>query len=185
MNRTRFLVLAVSVLSVLGVVAPASAGASPYCGITWGSLPKAQLTGDREVVVDVRAGRHACFDRLVVDLGGFDNAFATYDVRYVDTVHHDGSGFPVPVRGGAVLQVSIGAAAYDDTGAPTVALSREMVDVTGFTTFRQVASAGSFEGWTTLALGVRARTPMRAFVLTGAPYSDQGARLVIDVAHRW
>jgi hypothetical protein len=60
-----------------------------------------------------------------------------------------------------------------------------MVDVSGWRTFRQVASAGSFEGWTTLALGVRAQLPMRVFVLEGAPYSDQGPRLVIDVAHRW
>jgi len=185
MRTTRLLVLLVSILTALGVLSPAVAGASPSCAVTWGSLPKAQSHGDTEVVVDVRAGRHACYDRLVVDLGRSDDAFASYDVRYVDVVRQDGSGRPVPVRGGAALQVSVGAAAYDEHGAPTVALGPEMVDVRGFTTFRQVASAGSFEGWTTLALGVRARLPMRVFVLPGAPYSDQGPRLVVDVAHRW
>ena len=39
--------------------------------------------GDAEMVNDVRAGRHACFDRLVVDLGGQDTTFGSYDVRYV------------------------------------------------------------------------------------------------------
>ena len=33
-----------------------------------------------------------------------------------------------------------------------------------------------------LGLGVRARLPMRAFVLDGP---GDGTRLVIDVAHRW
>jgi len=66
-----------------------------------------------------------------------------------------------------------------------VPLGPEMVDVAGFDTFRQVASAGSFEGWTTLALGVRARLPFRVFLVRGAPYSDQALRLVVDVAHHW
>ena len=39
-------------------------------------------------------------------------------------------------------------------------------------TFRQVAWAGSFEGQTTLALGVRARLPFRVFTLAGTPQSD-------------
>jgi hypothetical protein len=56
------------------------------------------------------------------------------------------------------------------------------VNVTGFTTFRQIATGGSFEGQTTFGLGVRARLPFRAFVLAGP---GTGARLVIDVAHTW
>lgn len=52
----------------------------------------------------------------------------------------------------------------------------------GYRTFRQVAYAGSFEATTTVGLGVRARLPFRVFVLAGP---GTGARLVIDVAHRW
>ena len=52
----------------------------------------------------------------------------------------------------------------------------------GYSTFRQVAWAGSFEGQTTVGLGVRARLPFRVFALTGP---GTGSRLVIDVAHRW
>lgn len=187
MNRTRFLVLAVSALTALGVVAPAHAGAGPYCGITWGSHAESADAGDRERVYDVRAGRHACFDRLVVDVGGEDTTFGSYSVRYVPVVRQDGSGDAVPVRGGADLEIVVRAPAYDEQGRPTFlpADPREVVDVSGFRTFRQVAYAGSFEGATTLALGVRARLPFRVFTIAGTPNSDDTPRLVIDVAHRW
>ena len=148
-----------------------TATAAPYCGITWGSLAKtsAPLTGGR--VAGVRAGRHACFDRLVLDMTGRAPGF---DVRYVTTVRSDGSGFPVPVAGGARLAV---VAHKGATSVPT------MPSVAGFTTFREVKWAGAFEGYTTIALGVRARLPHRVFTLYDA--STNRSRLVVDVAHRW
>lgn len=193
MNRSRtrplstlLVVLAAVAAAVVGLVSPAAA-AAPYCGITWGSLPKADDAGDTEVLTDVRAGRHACYDRLVIDLAGQDQSFGSYDVRYVRKVREDGSGEVVPLRGGAALQVVVRAPAYDENGDPTYVPGNraELVDVAGFSTFRQVAWAGSFEGQTTLGLGVRSRLPFRVFSLAGAPYSDQGPRLVIDVAHHW
>jgi hypothetical protein len=42
--------------------------------------------------------------------------------------------------------------------------------------------AGSFEGYTTIGLGVRARLPFRVLVLDG-PVA--GSRIVVDVAHQW
>jgi hypothetical protein len=189
MNRPtpRLLVGIVAVLATLGVISPASAATSPSCGVTWGSLSKAGSASDTEMVNDVRAGRHACFDRLVVDVGGQDVSFGSYDVRYVPVVHEDGSGRAVPVRGAADLQIVLGAPAYDEHGNPTFLPGnrREVVDVAGYSTFRQVSWAGSFEGRTTLALGVRARLPFRVFALAGTPQSDHTPRLVIDVAHRW
>jgi len=44
--------------------------------------------------VDVRAGRHACFDRLVVDVAGI--VARAYDVRYVPEVAFDGSATSCP-----------------------------------------------------------------------------------------
>jgi hypothetical protein len=82
----------------------------------------------------------------------------------------------------------VGAPAYDiETGDPTYrpADPSEAVNVSGFRTFRQVAFAGSFEGQSTIGLGVRARLPFRVFTLAALPGSEQGPRLVIDVAHRW
>jgi hypothetical protein len=182
----RLLVLALTA-ALAAAVLPATAQAAPSCGLAWGSLAKAQSARDTDLVNDVRAGRHACFDRLVVDLGGQDATFGSYDVRYVPQVHADGSGAAVPVRGAADLRILLRAPAYDGRGNATYvpADRREVVDVTGYATFRQVAWAGSFEGSTTLALGVRARLPFRVFTLPGTPASDDGPKLVIDVAHRW
>jgi len=186
----RLALLAVTAAAA-AVVAPASAqAADPYCGITWGSLPKAAVAtspADAEMVNDVRAGRHDCFDRLVVDLGGQDTTFGSYGVRYVTQVYEDGRGDAVPVRGAADLEVVVRAPAYDQYGHATFAPAnpREVVDVTGYSTFRQVAWAGSFEGQTTMALGVRARLPFRVFTLPGTAQSDDTPRLVIDVAHAW
>ena len=158
------------------IAAPAASGAgtanaAPYCGITWGSLAKtsAPLTGGR--LYGLRAGRHACFDRLVLDMTG---AAPGFDVRYVDTVRSDGSGFPVPVAGGARLAVVAHKGATSVPTAPSVA---------GFATFREVKWAGSFEGYTTVALGVRARLPYRVFTLYD-PTTNR-SRLVVDVAHQW
>ncbi|MGY1805430.1 hypothetical protein ACI78T_19270 [Blastococcus sp. SYSU D00922] len=189
MTRKLLRLLAVTAaVATAAVVAPAPAQAAPYCGITWGSLPKASTSAsDTDVVNGVRAGRHACFDRLVVDLGGQDTTFGAYEVRYVPLVHEDGSGYPVPVRGAADLEIVLRAPAYDQYGEPTYepANPREVVDVSGWTTFRQVAWAGSYEGSTTMALGIRARLPFRVFVLPGTAQSDDGPRLVVDVAHAW
>ena len=96
----------------------------------------------------------------------------------------DGSGAPVPLAGGAFLQVVVHAPAYDANGNLTYdpANDARIVNVRGFRTFRQVANAGSFEGQTTFGLGVRARLPFRVFLLAGP---GAGSRVVIDVAHRW
>src|SRR5687767_9124327 len=114
MNRTPvrlFILTLTTALAALVLTVPAQAAS--FCGITWGSLAKAHSAGDAEMVNDVRSGRHACFDRLVIDVGGEDVSFDSYDVRYVPLVHEDGSGRAVPVRGAADLQIIVEAPAYD------------------------------------------------------------------------
>jgi hypothetical protein len=162
--------------------AVATAAATPYCGITWGSLTKSQEATAVAPLVNVRAGRHDCYDRLVLDMRA---AADGYRVEYVPEVYRDASGELVPLRGGAKLQIVAYAPAYDvETGESTYnpADGSELVNVDGFTTFRQVAFAGSFEGQSTIGLGVRARLPFRVFTLDGP---GTASRLVIDVAHRW
>jgi hypothetical protein len=188
MNRTPIRLAIVTVTTALAAaVLTVPAQAAPYCGITWGSLAKANDAADAEMLNNIRAGRHACFDRLVFDLGGQDVSFGSYDVRYVPHVHEDGSGRAVPVRGAADLRIILRAPAYDShyNATYTPADRREVVNVTGYDTFRQVAWAGTFEGHTTIALGVRARLPFRVFSLNGVPNSGNTPRLVVDVAHRW
>jgi hypothetical protein len=131
----------------------------------------------------VRAAEHPCFDRLVLDVAG--RAAGGYDVRYVPTVRREGSGRAVPLRGAADLQIVVRAPSYDpETGEPVYRPARptELVPTGGMRTFRQVADAGSFEGQTTIGLGVRARLPFRVTALQGP---GTGSRLVVDVAHSW
>lgn len=173
---------AVLLAAVLGFVVQGPASAAPYCGLTWGSLMKADGAMSGAPVTDVRTGQHYCFDRLVVDLGG--TPAPGYSVRYVPQVIQDGSGAVVPTRGGARLQVVVKAPAYDANGQSTYtpADKAELSNVSGYQTFRQVVWAGSFEGQTTIGLGVRARLPFRVFALDGP---GSGSRLVVDVAHYW
>ena len=186
MRLTRLAVLSATVLAVLGVMTPASAGASPYCGITWGSLPEvhAGVDGTREFVDDIRVGRHACFDRLVVDLGdaaGFD----TYSVSYPPNGVQDPTGAVIPLRGGADLEIEVWAKPFDSDNVFRYepADLAELVDVGGFATLRQVSWAGAAGDRTVIGIGTRARLPFRAFVLPGPAAGQQ--RLVVDVAHRW
>lgn len=163
-----------------GLVAPGPAAAAPYCGLVWGSLLKTDPAMSQAQVTNVRTGQHYCFDRLVIDLNG---PVAGYTVRYVPQVTQDGSGFPVPLRGQAFLQVTVNAPAYVNGNATyKPAEPNELSNVSGYQTFRQVAWAGSYEGYSSLGLGVRARLPFRVFTLDGPA---AGSRLVIDVAHFW
>jgi len=166
-----------------GVGVAAASSPQPYCGIRWGSLPETHLvyTYTSATVENLRAGRHACFDRLVVDLGPVRSGLPGpqgngYQVRYVRDI--------LSIRGGAMLAIVVNAPAHDDDFLPTFDPSDPLnaVNVTGFRTFRQVAFLGSFESQTEVVLGVRARLPFRTFVLAGP---NGGSRLVIDVAHRW
>lgn len=172
---------AMALILGLGLIVPSSATAAPFCGIHWGSLAKTSSSSTTAPIVDVRSGRHACFDRLVIDIRGDG---AGYSVRYVNKVRADGSGKVVRLAGGADIAVVVKAPAYNRHGNATYrpANRKQLVNVRNYDTFRQVAWAGSFEGQTTIGLGVRARLPFRTFVLDGpGSYS----RMVIDVAHRW
>ena len=186
--RSRGVAVAVATLTVAlaaGVLQATTASAherTPYCGIRWGSLAKSSPEMTAAPITGARAGRHECFDRLVVDLGG--KPAAGYRVRYVDGFHQDGSGDRLAVSGGAILRIDVLAPSYDANGKLTVPwkAGSDIVNVGGFRTFRDVVYGGSFEGQTAIGVGVRARLPFRVFKLDGP---GGGSRLVVDVAHRW
>ena len=186
MNKSRMTGKLSATLAALALTAglglaggpPASAA---YCGITWGSTAKTASAMSQAPITNVRSGRHACFDRLVIDARGRG---VGYSVRYVSQFTGIGSGLEIPLRGGARLSVSVHAPAYNRAWQAVYqpADPRRVVNVAGYTTFRQVAYGGSYEGYTSFGLGVRARLPMRVFVVPGP---GAGSRVVIDVAHRW
>jgi hypothetical protein len=175
----KLLASVVASLALVGLV-PLSAGASaPYCGITWGSLAKtAADTTVTEELTNVRTGRHDCYDRMVVDLNGPGTG---YNVSYVDNVYADGSGQLIPLAGGAKLKIVVKAPTYNEQGVQTypgvTGQPLPGVNLSGYQTFRQAKFAGSFEGQSTIGLGVRARLPFRVFKLDN--------RVIIDVAHFW
>ncbi len=177
----RFSLLLGMVGMLMALLAPAASAASPSCGIRWGSLLKEDAAYTDGPLVGVRTGRHECFDRLVVDLEGSETG---YWVKYVPAVTTDGAGEFVPLRGGAFVLINVHTPAHDDDYHPSVPWRSgdEIANVSGYRTFREVAFAGSFEGQSTIGLGVRARLPFRVFTLPGP---GNGSRLVIDVGHRW
>ncbi|MEU1408945.1 hypothetical protein ABZ471_42950 [Streptomyces sp. NPDC005728] len=181
-------VMAALVLAGTGLGAASSAaGAAPAatarvtaCPTGWGSGDKGGVTAGAVPLENIRTGRHDCFDRIVFDVPG--GGSLGYYVRYVKQLQQTASGRYIPVGGGAVLDVRVGAPAYDpETGAPTyparVGRTLPGVNLAGYRTFRDTRFAGSFEGETQIGLGVRARLPFRVIQLPD--------RLVIDVAHNW
>lgn len=187
--------LALGALIGTGVAAPPPAQSAPYCGITWGSLEKWESRGDhfsQNTVKSVRSGRHACYDRLVIDVRG---DILGHTVGYYPEPVYGNDEKPVPLRGSAYLMIEVSNPSVTKYGKFSwdPGNRRELVDVTGYRTFRQVALGaygdmldgpaqhGSFN-YTHFGLGVRARLPFRTFVLDGP---GSGQRLVIDVAHRW
>ena len=165
-------------------VASTSTAAATTCATTtahWGSLPKSVLAPPGKPITNVRAGRHTCFDRMVLDLSGRP---ASYVVAYQPLVISNRNVI-IPLRGGAKLAVTVRSETHDTSTNPNAfhpANRRELVNVSGFSTFRQIVLVDSFNGYTFFGLGVRARLPMRAFILNGP---GTGSRVVIDVAHHW
>jgi hypothetical protein len=150
---------------------PASASS---CHRNWGTGAKHAGQMVQTKVQGVRAGEHLCFDRLVIDLGVGPKP--GYRVRYVKKIVQDASGMVIPVKGKGKIGISVLAPA----GSNFPVNSRHLVNVSGFKTFRQVVGAGSFEGITSIGLGVRVKgLPFRVFRLAGP---GNHSRLVIDVA---
>lgn len=174
-------ILFLSVIGLLAALVAPAAAATPYCGITWGSQPETLPPYGEGGLVDVRTGRHECYDRVVLDIEG---ARPSAIVSYVSQITTDGEGAVVPVRGGAFLEVVAGVVAGEPNSDVLLGceVGDEMADVGGYRTLREVAYAGFFEGQVTLGIGVRARLPFRVFTLPGP---GTRSRLVIDVAHRW
>lgn len=162
--------------------APAEgARAAAACPTGWGSGAKGGDGVNRyDYLRDVRTGRHDCYDRIVFDVPG--GGRIGYYVGYVDRFYADPSGEYIPVAGGAILDIRVGAWSYDlEAGVPTypgrVGRPLPSVNISGYSTFRDTRFGGTFEGVTQVGLGVRARLPFRVLQLT-----DQ---VVVDVAHSW
>ena len=157
------------------------AAATPYCGITWGSLVKSQSATAVSSLVGVRAGRQTVQRPHGARHPGQGHG---YRVEYVPEVYHDASGELVPLRGGAKLLIVAYAPAYDENTTTYQPADPSKGWWTSPASPRSVRSPGPArsEGQSNIGLGVRARLPFRVFTLDGP---GTGSRLVIDVAHQW
>jgi len=165
-----------------GATSPARTAAAPYCGITWGSTARSGGSLSTAPLIAVRTGRQDCYDRVVFEFDGRADGFS---VEYGEA-YTDGEGLPLSpyTAGGALLAVSLRAPAYDDQHVSTFPhrTGDHVANVLRYETLRDVVFGGSFEGYTTFAVGVRARLPFRVMVLPG-PGSH--SRVILDIAHRW
>lgn len=133
----------------------------------------------------VRAAQHECFDRIVFDVNG--TGPVGFHVSYVDgEVASDAEGSPVATTGDGALQVVVRAPAlgYGTSGhQPGTLLARvgdELVRAQGLMVVEQVRFAGSFEGQTTIAVGVEDELPFQVGVSESGGY----AHVYVDIAHR-
>jgi hypothetical protein len=173
-----------------------SAPAAPpdeVCGprATWNIAPDTG-GGDAmspDAIYRVKSAEHTDCDRVVFWLNGPHPV--SFRVAYVPVVHQDPSDQPLPVAGGAALEVTVRAPAkgYDNQGhQPGVFLAHPgdyiipPEQVAGWGALRGLRFGGTFEGVSTFALGVKATRPFRAFTMhpEGLP---EYTLLVIDVAH--
>jgi len=185
-RRALLLVTGVAVLAGTAVATTVTAGATATtnCGITWGSLPREAGGMSPVALMTTRTGQHPCYDRLVFELDGPANS---YRVEYASEVYTEGEGAPLSgvTGGGALLRVSLRSPAYDiQTGRLTYLhyVGEHVAAVGGYQTLRDVVYGGTFEGYTILAVGTRARLPFRVFALSGP---GAHSRIVLDIAHRW
>lgn len=130
------------------------------------AAPRIMTQGE---VFDVRPGRHECFDQITFDVA--TTAKVGFVARYVPVATQDGSGFEVPVAGGAVIQLSI--------DAPSPELLVGYGYKADWPALKEIKFAGSFEGMTTFAIGVAS---VRPFAVEHHPNGDT-MRVVVYIAH--
>jgi hypothetical protein len=122
-------------------------------------------------ITDVRVGRHATFDRFVVQFAG--SRVPQFEVSHQASSRFvlDPSGRVVTLRGAAGVRVHFDHA----TGAGSYSGPRDFTP--NFPQLREARQIGDFEAVTTWGLGVRRSVCMKVQTLT-AP-----VRIVVDVPH--
>ncbi|MGW4060724.1 AMIN-like domain-containing (lipo)protein [Amycolatopsis sp. NPDC004747] len=136
----------------------------------------AQAEPATPALVDIRTGLNAGFDRIVLDLSaGPVPTLVNYQL--VDELTADPTGDIVWLTGEYFINVSaFPLVAHDANGNPTYTgpskfRTRNLANVMA------IALTGDFEAQTSIGIGVRSRTAVKVFTLTGPN------RVVIDVAH--
>lgn len=133
----------------------------------------AQREGEGLTVVDVRAGDHPGFSRVVFELDG--EGTVGWRVAYETDPRTQGAGDPVELAGDGTLTVVLDGLGYPfDTGIAEYAGPRRFAP--DLAAVEEVQVGGVFEGYFEAFLGTPDERPFRVFRL------EDPQRVVVDVA---
>lgn len=156
--------------AVAGTATPGEAATRP----AWSTTPavSTRTFAPPALVTGIRVGRHASFDRVVLDISRRHPGF---DIRYVPTLVTDGEGAVVDLRGGYNLQVVLNPARAHDASGSTLTTASRLLPL--YPELREVRLIGDFEAYVTVGVGLRYKRPFRVTRL----YEPN--RIVVDVLH--
>lgn len=157
---------------IAGVTAPPATAHVPDSATTAQKLVT-RTPSSPPIVVTARAGRHAGFDRFVIEMRG---KAPGYRVRYVSTPRYDGSGARIPISGNAYLMIVLTPAnAHNSAGNSTYTGPRR--SSVGLPTIKSFALAGDFEAHVSFALALRKKARFHVGELRNP------RRIYVDIAH--
>jgi hypothetical protein len=124
-------------------------------------------------LTNIRVGRHATYDRVVLDFRG--PLPSSFRANWVNGLFADASGKPVPLPGNKFVSVNMhNASSFDLSFRPTYTGPRKF-NTPQLRNVVAVTITGDFEHVLSIGLGTRRHTWLHVFTLT-APN-----RLVIDI----
>ncbi|MFB9683832.1 AMIN-like domain-containing (lipo)protein [Amycolatopsis plumensis] len=136
----------------------------------------AQAAATTPALINIRTGLNPGFDRIVLDLSA-GTVPGNLNYQLVDELTADPSGEIVWLTGEYFINVSaFPLVAHDANGNPTYT-GLQKFRTRNLTNVMAIALTGDFEAQTSIGIGVRTRTAVNVFTLTGPN------RVVIDVAH--
>ena len=176
--RTRTLT-AVVVAGLVATLPLATAGAAT-ASVAPGTFSTAHRVVHRSPdpapnVTAIRVGRHATYDRIVIQLSG--THAPGFDVKYVSSLVADPSGKTVNLLGAYSLQFVVTPADAHNVNTGRSTLTTPAQTKWRFDEVRETAVIGDFEGVFTLGVGLEAKTPFRVLTL------HNPTRIVVDVKH--
>jgi hypothetical protein len=168
--------LLVAGLAAVASLCPALAmTAGPASASSYGTMPIVVHHSPKPLpkVINLRVGRHAAFDRVVIDLRG---KMTGYDVRFVKALRFDGSGEPVQLKGKRFVSVVLTPASAHDMAGNNLYQGPTLRQY-GFPSLRGAAFTGDFEGQVSFGISLTHKAPFRVNELTNP------SRLAIDFKH--
>jgi hypothetical protein len=124
-------------------------------------------------LTDIRVGRHATYDRIVLDFHG--PVPRSFHAAWVPVLHADPSGKRVVLPGSTFIDVTVQGTSQFDTLGHRLYRGSTNFRTPALRNVRAVAIIGDFERVLGVGIGVRHRTWVHLFTLT------EPSRLVIDV----